>query len=232
MLHSSFIFFIAPPVPFTFHNYLAFGLRSRFHSSTMSSTPTSCLSSETLQYLITGNDVERKAAEKQLLETSLTDRVAVFVQTLMSLSASVTSGPLLHMAAVLLRRDILKLDGETDAALLQSMASPVIQAHAAMPPSTKTAVGYCLAAICQVLEASGQKDANQNGSTSSIVISQILSSVAASVSDPVHMPCPSCHVLPTKFLYLIGLRGRSGKPSASSISVERSTLIFHADGST
>ena len=163
------------------------------HTAVMSckSGPSSAFSSNTLPYLLSIDAAERSAAEKQLQETNILDRIAVFVQALTAIAnhkddgTAVTenNGALLHMVAVLLRRDILKLDGLNDSGFLQNLVSPMLHAFTGVEALTKTAVGHCLAEICSVLETTSySSDAQHHGRISDIVISQILASIAPSVS--------------------------------------------------
>ena len=144
------------------------------NTSTTVQTNTMGISSEELQNLLSLDAATRKAAEAKLQSASVSDRIVAFIHVLANPSHQ---GALLHLSAVLLRRDILTMNAADDLNTLQELMGALLQAFGSVDANTKTAVGNCLAEIVAVLDVSENTKGLGN-----IAISQILGAAGESVS--------------------------------------------------
>ena len=103
------------------------------------------ISSEVLDAILSPDAGRRSQAETILQSMSVVQRVQGFMNHLSTTQASSPQTQML--AAVLLRRDILKL---TDVNMLKELVSPLLSAFSTSA-SCKQQVGHCLAEICAIL---------------------------------------------------------------------------------
>ena len=127
------------------------------------------ISSEVLDAILSPDAGRRSQAETILQSMSVVQRVQGFMNHLSTTQASSPQTQML--AAVLLRRDILKL---TDVAMLKELVSPLLSAFSTSA-SCKQQVGHCLAEICAIL--SFQTNAAET------VLPTILSSIEGSLKQ-------------------------------------------------
>lgn len=102
----------------------------------------STISVALLEALLSPDMHQRKPAEDALQSMACPDRCRALLQAL----GAVAQPHLQQMVAVLLRRDILRLQ---DVSMLPALVEPLLAAFATV--TSRSAVGDCLAEVCAVL---------------------------------------------------------------------------------
>ena len=148
-------------------------------------TMTSMITTDLLEALLSPDAHRRGEAEAYFQGVAPMERVGGLVPMIQHFSnhnANTNNSGVASLAAILLRRDILRL---SDLPLLEAIVAPLLEAFLVSNNNTssssmalRTAVGHCLAEICGTVAAVSN---NNNSNNQQDVMTRILSAISSPV---------------------------------------------------
>lgn len=143
----------------------------------------SIITTELLEALLSPDAQRRGEAEAYFQGVAPVERVGGLVPLIQhsannNNSASTSSSGVASLAAILLRRDILRLDALP---LLDALVAPLLEAFLANTAmALRTAVGHCLAEICGTVAAVSPASSHQP--------KDVMTRILSAISNPVRFP--------------------------------------------